>query len=78
MTLSDYQGTKITFDGFSPTKALIKGTSLYSVTIADNTLLLNFKNSEFFKLLKIVKGIDRDMQGELHFKGMIEVEGDVL
>jgi hypothetical protein len=55
---------------------VIKGTSLYSVTIADNTLLLNFKNSEFFKILKLVKAIEQDMKGELHFKGMIEVEGD--
>jgi hypothetical protein len=77
LTLSNYQGIKIAFDGFYPTRPVIKDTSLYSVTIADNTLILNFKNNEFFKILNLFKEIEQDMEGELHFKGVIEVEGEI-
>jgi serine/threonine protein kinase len=73
--LRDYRGTKIVFKNYSPQKAILRNTSLYTVVPAENAILLNFKNSEFKKILKSIKEVEKDITGELAFKGTIESEG---
>jgi hypothetical protein len=45
------------------------------VVPSENAILLNFKNSEFKKILKSIKEVEQDIEGELSFKGTIESEG---
>jgi len=73
--LGDFRGAKITFDTFRPQKASLRDTNLYSLVVSDNAILLNFKNSEFAKLLQGIKDIKAQVKGELSFKGTIEAEG---
>ena len=74
MELSDYRGAKIVFDNFYPKKVSIKNTSLYSAVISGNAVLLNFINSKYVELERLIEEIDAEMEGELHFKGVIEIE----
>lgn len=73
--LRDYRGAKIVFNDYTPRKALLRNTSLYTAVASENSIFLNFKNSEFKKLLKSIKDIEKDVSGELSFKGTIESEG---
>lgn len=73
--LSDHRGAKITFDKFRPRKAMLRNTNLYNVVLSDDAILLNFKNSEFTKLLQKIKDIKEKVSGELSFKGTVEAEG---
>ena len=72
--LSDYRGAKIVFDNFYPKKVSIKNTSLYSAVVSGNAVLLNFINSKYVELERLIEEIDAEMEGELHFKGVIEIE----
>jgi serine/threonine protein kinase len=73
--LRDYRGAKIVFKDYMPKKAILRNTSLYTVVPSENAILLNFKNSEFKKILKSIKEVEQDIEGELSFKGTIESEG---
>jgi serine/threonine-protein kinase len=73
--LGDFRGAKITFDKFKPKKATLRNTNLYNVVLSDDAIMLNFKNSEFAKLLQKIKDIKDNVSGELSFKGTIESEG---
>lgn len=74
--LRDYHGAKIVFKDFSPQKVIIKDTTLYAAVIVEDSILLNFKNSEFLKLQKVIARKKDKLQGELFFKGTIELEGN--
>lgn len=73
--LKDFRGAKIDFKKFTPKKVTLKNTTLYNAVIMDNSILLNFKNSEFQKLLKSLQVIKKEISGELSFKGTIESQG---
>ena len=73
--LRNYRGAKIVFKNYSPKKVNLRNTSLYNAVPSENSILLNFKNSEFAKLLKSIKEIEPDVSGELSFKATIESEG---
>jgi serine/threonine protein kinase len=73
--LKDFRGAKIDFKNFTPKKVNLKNTSLYNAVVMDNSILLNFKNSEFQKLLKSLQVIKKEISGELSFKGTIESQG---
>jgi serine/threonine protein kinase len=73
--LKNYQGAKIVFSNFSPQKVTLKHTGLYSAVAAESAILLNFKNSEFRNYLAMIDEIKDEVDGELHFKGSIELEG---
>lgn len=75
MELSNYRGAKIVFNDFSPQRVTLKNTNLYSVIAAQKSILLNFKNSEFLKYVEHIEEIKNEVQGELYFKGTIELEG---
>lgn len=75
LEIRDYRGAKIVFKDFTPQKAVLRNSSLYSVVPSENSILLNFRNSEFKKLLKSIKDIEKDVKGELSFKATIESEG---
>ena len=74
--LSDYHGAKIVFKDFSPQKVIVKDTTLYAAVIVEDSILLNFKNSEFLKLQQVVAKKKDTLKGELFFKGTIELEGN--
>lgn len=74
--LRDYHGAKIVFKDFSPQKVVIKNTTLYAAVIVEDSIMLNFKNSEFLKLQKTVAQKKDKLKGELYFKGTIELEGN--
>lgn len=73
--LRDFRGAKIVFKDFSPKKATVRNTSLYSAVASENAILLNFRNSEFRKYLKSIEDIESQVSGELAFKATIESEG---
>lgn len=74
LELSDYRGAKIVFSDFLPKKVRIKNTSLYSAVISGNAVLLNFSNSKFMEIEKLIAELEDEAGGELHFKGIIEIE----
>jgi serine/threonine protein kinase len=74
MELGDYRGAKIVFNDFFPKKVRVKDTSLYSAVISGNAILLNFLNSKYMEIEKLIEELEDDAVGELHFKGIIEVE----
>lgn len=74
--LKDFHGAKIEFNGFSPQAVVIKNTTLYTAVIVENSILLNFKNSEFLKLQKVVAQKKDKLEGELFFKGSVELTGN--
>jgi len=72
--LSDYRGAKIIFEKFFPRKVRVKKTSFYSAVVSGNAVLLNFLNSKYMEIEKQIDEIDTEMEGELHFSGIVEVE----
>ncbi len=74
MELSDYRGAKIVFNNFLPKKVSINNTSLYSAVVSGNAILLNFITGKYVELEKLSEEIDEEVEGELHFKGIIEIE----
>ena len=75
LKLTDFRGAKIVFPDFKPEKVKVKNTSLYTTTIIDNSILLNFKNSQLNNLMDPVKDLKQDITGDIDFKGTIEAEG---
>ncbi len=75
--LRNFQGAKIQFKDFTPRKVTVKNTTLYAAVIVEDSILLNFKNSEFFKIHRAIKHKENQLQGELLFKGTVECEGNV-
>lgn len=71
--LADYRGAKIVFKDFLPKKVRVMNTSLYSAVVSGNSILLNFLNSKYMEIEQLLAEFE-DAAGELHFKGMIEVE----
>lgn len=74
LEISDYRGAKIVFSDFLPKKVRIKNTSLYSAVISGNAVLLNFSNSKFMEIERLIDEFEDEAEGELHFKGIIEIE----
>jgi serine/threonine protein kinase len=74
IVLPDYRGAKILFSGFFPKKVKIKNTGLYSAVISGNAILLNFLNSKYMEIEKLIEEFEEDVAGELNFKGIIEIE----
>lgn len=74
IVLPDYRGAKIVFGGFFPKKVKIRNTSLYSAVVSGNSILLNFLNSKYMEIEKLIEEFEDEVEGELHFKGIIEIE----
>ena len=74
--LRNYHGAKIAFENFSPQKVIIKNTTLYAALIVEDSILLNFKNSEFLKLQNAIARKKDKVKGDLYFKGTLELEGN--
>ncbi len=73
--LSDYRGAKIVFNDFFPQQVQIKNTSFYWAAKHGNAVLLNFNNSQFIKIQKLIEKHKHDIKGELCFKGVMEITG---
>jgi serine/threonine protein kinase len=76
--LSNFLGGKIEFEDFIPRQVKVENTSLYSASATGSAVLLNFKKKEFTRLLDPVTHIQKDLEGELHFKGTLEIIGEQL
>ncbi len=75
IVIDDFRGAKILFPDFRPSEAEITGTPFYSTSIMDKSVVMNFKNSEFKKTLAPLIESKKKHSGELHFQGMLLVQG---
>lgn len=75
ITLADFRGVRLTIRDFTPQRAEIHGTTLYSVTVAGQAILLNFRGSEWQKLQLPLTLLPGDTRGEFTFQAILHVEG---
>lgn len=75
IVLDDYRGAKIVFPDIRLSAVEISGTPFYSTTIMDKSVVMNFKNSEFKKILAPLVESGKEHFGELEFQGMLRVQG---
>lgn len=76
--LSNFLGGKIEFADFIPRQVKVVNNSFYSVSAVGSAVMLNFKKKEFTRLLDPLAHIQKDLKGELHFKGTLEIMGEQL
>ncbi len=75
IVLADFRGVRLLIPGFTPKRAEIRHTNLYSVTVVDRSVLLNFRNSEWQKLQLPLTLIRDECQGEFTFRAVLMVDG---
>jgi serine/threonine-protein kinase len=75
IVFDDYKGAKIFFPDIKPFEVDITGTPFYSATIMDKSVVMNFRNSEFKKMLAPLLETEKKHSGELQFKGLLRVQG---
>lgn len=71
--LADHRGAKIVFSDCLLKRVRVTNTSLYSAVVSGNAILLNFLNSKYLEIERLLADFE-EAAGELHFKGMIEAE----